>query len=61
MGLGRDGTLHGTYESRSCPLTLGLSVSRKAGKTKTKTIFTELALLTVLTEMGQCCFQYDVL
>ena len=25
---------HGSYESRSCPLPLGRSVSRKAGKTK---------------------------
>ena len=35
-GLGRDGTLHGTYESRSCPFPLGRPVSRKAGKTKKK-------------------------
>ena len=32
VGLGRDGTLHGTYESRSCPVPLGGPVSRKAGK-----------------------------
>ena len=36
VGLGRDGTLHGTYESRSCPFPLGRPVSRKAGKTKKK-------------------------
>ena len=36
MGLGRDGTLHGTYESRSCLFPLGRPVSRKACKTKTK-------------------------
>ena len=34
MGLGSDSTLHGTYESRSCPFPLGRPVSRKAGKTK---------------------------
>ena len=34
MGLGRDGTLHGTYESRSCLFPLGRPVSRKACKTK---------------------------
>ena len=32
MGLGRDGTLHGTYESHSYPLPLDRPVSRKAGK-----------------------------
>ena len=37
MGLGGDGTLHGTYESRSCLFPLGRPVSRKACKTKTKT------------------------
>ena len=34
MGLGRDGTLHGTYESRSYLFPLGRHVSRKAGKKK---------------------------
>ena len=34
MGLGRDGTSHGTYESRSCPFPLDRAVSRKAGKIK---------------------------
>ena len=37
MGLGRDGTLHGTYEFRSWPFPLGRPVSRKAGK-RNKTI-----------------------
>ena len=32
VGLGRDGTLHGTNESPSCTFPLGRSVSRKAGK-----------------------------
>ena len=32
MGLGRDGILHGTYESHSCPFPLHRPVSRKAGK-----------------------------
>ena len=32
LGLGRDGTLYGTYESRSCTFPLGRTVSRKAGK-----------------------------
>ena len=32
MGLGRDGTSHGTDESRSCPFPLSRLVSRKAGK-----------------------------
>ena len=32
VGLGRDGTLHGTYESRSCLFSLGRPLSRKAGK-----------------------------
>jgi len=32
VGLGRDGTLHGTYESHSCPFPLDRLVSRKAGK-----------------------------
>ena len=32
VGLGRDGTSYGTYESRSCPFPLGRPVSRKAGK-----------------------------
>ena len=36
VGLGRDSTLHGTYEFRSCPFPLGRPVSRKAGKTKLK-------------------------
>ena len=35
MGLGRDGTLHGTYESCSCLFRLGRPVSRKACKKKT--------------------------
>ena len=34
MGLGKDGTLHGTYESRLCLLPLGRPVSRKACKKK---------------------------
>ena len=34
MGLGRDGILHGTYESRSCLFLLGRPLSRKACKTK---------------------------
>ena len=34
VGLGRDGTLHGTYEFRSCLFPLGRPVSKKAGKTK---------------------------
>ena len=33
-GLGRDGTLHGTYESHSCLFPLGRPVSRKACKTR---------------------------
>ena len=36
MGLGRDGTLHGTFESRLCLFPLGRPVSRKACKTKKK-------------------------
>ena len=36
VGLSRDGTLHGSYESRSCLFPLGRPVSRKAGKTKHK-------------------------
>ena len=36
MGLGRDGTLHGTYGSRSCLFPLCRPVSRKACKTKKK-------------------------
>ena len=37
VGLGRDGTLHGTYESGSCLFPLGRPVSRKAcKKQKTK-------------------------
>ena len=36
VGLGRDGPLHGSYESRSCLFPLGRPVSRKAGKTKIK-------------------------
>ena len=36
MGLGRDGTLHGTYESRLCLFPLSRPVSRKACKTKTE-------------------------
>ena len=44
MGLGKDGTLHGTYESRSCAFSLDRPVSRKTGKTKTK----------LIVEMG-CC------
>ena len=32
VGLGRAGTLHGTYESRLCIFPLGRPVSRKAGK-----------------------------
>ena len=32
VGLGRDGTLHGTNESPSCTFPLGRPVSRKAGK-----------------------------
>ena len=35
VGLGRDGTLHGTYESCSCLFPLGRPVSRKACKKKT--------------------------
>ena len=38
MGLGRDGTSHGTYESRSYLFPLGRPVSRKACKNKNKTI-----------------------
>ena len=38
MGLGRDGILHGTCESRSCLFPLGRPVSRKACKTKTNRI-----------------------
>ena len=34
VGLGRDGTLHGTYESCSCLFRLDRPVSRKACKTK---------------------------
>ena len=36
MGLGRDGTLHGTFESRLCLFPLGRPVSRKACKAKKK-------------------------
>ena len=36
MGLSRDGTSHGTYESRSCLFSLGRPVCRKAGKNKNK-------------------------
>ena len=58
MGLGRDGTLHGTYESRSCPFPLGRPVSRKAGKTKKQNInysgipkfMRKPSMLTVKTE-----------
>ena len=32
VGLGRDGTSHGTHEFPSSPSPLGSSVSRKAGK-----------------------------
>ena len=39
VGLGRDDTLHGTYEFRSCPFPLGKPVSRKAGKTKGRYVF----------------------
>ena len=34
VGLGRDGTLHGTYESRSCLFPVSRPVSRKACKKK---------------------------
>ena len=44
MGLGRDGTLHGTYESRSCLFPLGRPVSRKACK-KQKTKKTSIIVI----------------
>ena len=37
-GLGRDGTLHGTYEFRSCLSPLGRPVFKKAGKKKLKQV-----------------------
>ena len=42
MGLGRHGTLHGIFVSRSCPFPLGRSVSRKAGKKTLKVTTTVL-------------------
>ena len=44
VGLGRDGTLHGTYEFRSCLFPLGRPVSRKACK-KQKTKKTSIIVI----------------
>ena len=44
VGLGRDGTLHGTYESRSCLFPLGRPVSRRACK-KQKTKKTSIIVI----------------
>ena len=48
VGLGRDGTLHGTYESRSCLFLVGRPVSRKAGRKKAPPSVSALGLLHLM-------------
>ena len=52
MGLGRDGTLLGTYEYRSCPFPLVGPVSRKPGKTETKTKSGKINTLAIKGLLG---------
>ena len=52
VGLGRDGTLHGTYESRSYLFPLGRHVSRKAGKKKIARI--HLTGLVIVCSVKDC-------
>ena len=62
VGLGRDGTLHGTYESRSCLFLLGRPVSRKACKTKQhywlqqSRKYSTTCIIALLHNSFCCCF-----